>query len=230
MLLNSITGAFAYFKNPWVGIFCLCLVLAYFTFLMTIRLATATAEDQDAAGPGCLTQFLGLFIQAFIIAAFILLLLPILLRVDSGVSLQAVEPLGFVAIRSGLLAMIFVTVVTFFPWIGTFLAASPGMESFLIATLAFRFLSPLYLEALIGPGTQLQALYPSWGVSLIYLILALVFTRMLLIFFTLVSRRTGSKDWVLQRIGPSVDILGGILPFFMYAHYTAQNVQAVLSG
>lgn len=230
MLWNSIVGALSYFKNPWIGIFCSSLVLVYFFYLLIIRLVTNSAGNSDAAGPGCLTQFLGLFIQAFVIAVFVLLLLPLLLGTDHHISLHAVEPLGFVAVRSGLLAMILVTLVTFFPYVGNLLGASPGLESFLIATLTFRFLSPLYLEALLGQGFKLKTLYPPWPIALIYLVLAFLLTRLLLLFFALLASRTGASDWFLKRIGPSLDILGGILPFFMYAQYTAQNVHRALSG
>ena len=172
MFLSSIFGVWTYFKNPWIWVFTLGLCSLYFAFLMLIRMVTRGADGSDPAGPGCLAQFLGVFLQAIIIAGFILLLLPILLGVSPELNPTTMEPLGFVAVRAGLLALIIVTVATFFPLIGPFLASSPGIEGFWIATLTFRLMSPLYVEALIGKGAVPKGTYPAAWETLGYFFIA----------------------------------------------------------
>lgn len=213
---ESLTGFIHYFQIPviWFGLAGLLAGLSLFWFLMQKIFPFATSPER--AGPGCLTQILDLLFQTLLVALFVLLLLPVLLGQGREISWQAVEPLGFVAIRSSLLAMILVTLISFIPWLGKWLAGSPGLEAFLLAVLTFRWLSPLYLEALVGQKVALSTLYPGVWDSLAYLLAALLLTRL-----SMVATFPLRKHPLL---GVMVDILAGILPFLMYAHGVAQRV------
>lgn len=231
MFLSSILGVWSYFRNPWIWVFTIALCTLYFLFLIAIRLATRAGGESDPVGPGCLAQFLGVFVQATIISGFILLLLPILLGISHEMNPSTVEPLGFVAVRAGLLALIIVTVATFFPLIGPFLASSPGIEGFWIAILSFRFMSPLYVEAALGQKPVPTGTYPATWETLGYFFMALILTRFLFFLFHQWARKFPEKRiFLVSFLGPSVDILGGILPFFMYAWYVGSNLQMALRG
>ena len=185
------------------------------------------APDAESAGPGCLIQILGIFLQAIGIAVVLLLLLPILLGTASTLSWQAVEPLGFIAVRSGIFAMILVTIVSLFPYIGPLLASSPGVEAFLLCWLTFRFLSPLYLH--VGTEKETAGLFPPWWIVVTLILFSFLLSRLM----TLAVVGTGNKlkgkgilgeksyRWWVEVIGPSLDILGGILPFLYYARWVA---------
>jgi hypothetical protein len=191
-----------------------------------IQRLSPLAAEPERAGPGCLTQILDILIQTLLLAVFILICLPIFLERSSVLSWQEVEPLGFVAIRSSLLAMIGVTLLSFIPFIGRTLAGSPGLEVFLLATLTFRLMSPLYLEAWLGSEHNLVNFYPGLWDSLGYLLLALLLTRLIMVagFSLLKKYSTPWKNW----LGPLLDILAGLVVFLMYAQGTALRLQAAL--
>jgi ABC-type transport system involved in multi-copper enzyme maturation permease subunit len=218
-----------YFQNPYLWGSLAVAPLFYFFYLWIIRKSTQADIEGQGAGPGCLVQILGLFLQAVMISSLILLLLPILLGVARQVSWQAVEPLGFVAIRSGLLAMILVTVLSFFPGVGKILGSSPGLETLLMSCLTFRFLAPLYLETLLGKGAPLKNYFPPWWIVLILCVFSWLISRLLmLLIFTVVKHREPSKSvpW-RATVGPSLDILSGILPFLYYAAWVAYSLKGV---
>jgi hypothetical protein len=221
MVWNVLLSLETYFRNPWIWGFIITLPVLYFIYSLIIRWTSQPAAETRGAGPGCLLQILGLFLQAIGIASILLLLLPVLLGILEDVSWPAVEPLGFVAVRSGLFAMILVTVVSFFPWIGNFIASSPGLETFLLSFLTFRFLSPLYLEALIGKGIETKVFFPPWWIVLILCILTWLLGRLIMILVLKLG-----KKWT-SAVGPSLDILGGILPFLYYARWVAYTVKGV---
>lgn len=223
---QSLTGFARYFNQiPLVlGILSLLLLLGLFAYL--IRRLSPLGAEPERAGPGCLTQILDILIQTLLLALFILIFLPIFLERSSQLSWQEVEPLGFVAIRSSLLAMIAVTLLSFIPFVGRVLAGSPGLEAFLLATLTFRLMSPLYLEAWVGADANLANFYPGLWDSLAYLLLALILTRLIMVAgFALFKNASGPwKNWA----GPLLDILAGLVVFLMYAQGTALRLQTAL--
>lgn len=220
-----LSGSLSYFTNPWIFLCLGGLLVFYFLYGLGIRKITdmslpQTPSEAPPGGPGCLTQFLGVFTQSFVVALFLLLLLPIFMGVSTQISWQAVEPLGFVAIRAGLLAMIWVTLLTFMPWIGARLAASPGLEFFTLATLAYRYMIPLYLEAYLGREIKIGEVYPS------YLQLVLYFITTFLL--------TGLLRWVMGKLSRSqillwsMDLLVGITVFFFIVYEVAERARSLL--
>jgi len=231
MFWKTLPKAFALFSNPWIALACLSLVLINFIFFIILRRGTQSKESNEGGGPGCLFQIVGLLFQGVTLALFVLLLLPILLGSSTRLSWQEVEPMGFIAARSGILAVLILSVLSFIPYLGRFLAGTPGLEAFLMATLTFRFLSPSYLEAMTGIKSKLTNLFPDFWASLGYLTLALLLSRLIMLATFTISRGWGrsnfkpnsGQDFLTGTIGPSLDILGGIVAFFMYAQYVQLN-------
>lgn len=223
---NILSEAFSYFVNPWVLLLVILLLALYFGYelgilkVTDITLASAKA-DEPSAGPGCLIQFLGIFTQAFVVALFLLLLLPILMGVSSSIDWQQVEPLGFVAIRAGLLAMLSVTALSFIPWIGGQLAASPGLEFFTLATLTYRFMIPLYLEAYLKHSVVIGNIYPSYLKLACYFILTLVLTGIL-------RWGMGKLKWN-RGCYSIVEVLGALVVFFLIAAEVAIRSKILLN-
>ncbi len=204
--------------------------MGFALFWYLIKKFSTFAADPERAGPGCLIQILGLLFQTILIALFVFLLLPIFLGQSQSISWQAVEPLGFVAIRASLLALIIVTLISFLPFLGRWMAGSPGLETFLLATLTFRFLSPLYINALVGDSIPMKSFFPGVWDSLGYLLMALVLTRLTMVVVFYLKKPIGPyKSNQPGLWGPLIDILAGILPFLMYAQGVALRVQAALS-
>lgn len=236
MLGNSILNGFHLAIHPEVFLLSLLLIGLNMGFLISIRYATRPTENQDTVGPGCLVQVISLLFQGILIAIFVLLLLPILLGVGNHISWKSVEPMGFIAARSGILAMAILSFLCFFPFLGKFISSSPGIETFLLGALTFRFLSPKYIEAFLGEKSANASLYPNVWQSLIFLVLAFLFTRVLILIIVNISnilKKQGARwertvDFVLNILGPSLDILGGLLPFFMYACWVKLSILNML--
>lgn len=218
MFWKSILQGFNIFVQPAVGGGCLVMALAYLGYRWVIARFTNLPEGKDAMGPGCLIQVLGLLIQGLMIAFFVLLLLPVFLGTQTQLSWSSVEPMGFVAVRSGLLATFIVTLASFFPLIGPLIGNSPGLESFLISCLTFRLLSPLYLEALLGPQTFAH-LFPGVLPIAGYLLLTLILTRLLFgLTVGYLWRKKAQCRWRLT-LGAGLDFIAGLLPFLMYTQW-----------
>jgi hypothetical protein len=224
MAWQVFTSLGKYLSNPLPLVLLVALPLLYFVYSWIIRWSSPMTAETQGAGPGCLIQILGVFLQAIGISVVLLLLLPVLLGVSSEISWQAVEPMGFIAIRAGLFAMILVTIVSFFPYIGNLLGSSPGVEAFLLCWLTFRFLAPLYLHAAMG--TETSNLFPPWWIVAILIILSFLFSHLLTTLVLWLGNRLKARGWV-DAVGPSLDILGGILPFLYYARWVALAFKGV---
>lgn len=227
-----IEGLGAYSRNPWLWFCFLGFIVFYFFYLILIRLGTRSAHAQGA-GPGCLVQILGLFIQSSGISLVILLTLPILLEVSSQLSWTAVRPMGFVAVRAGLIAMILVSLISFFPFLGPLLGSSPGLEAFVLALLTFRLLTPLYLHALLGPEVVMERFFPPWWFVLILCLAAWLLCRLLMVVVLSLGKKMAARGWLNDRgyswwkvvVGPGLDLAGGILPFLVYARWVALAIK-----
>ncbi len=230
MFLKSISSGIQLFALPQVWWLLIPFIGLYLVFAWVIRLATHSKESQDAAAPGCLVPIVGILFQGLWMALFVLLLLPILLGIESEVSWNSVAPLVFVAIRAGILGTLILTLLTFLPKIGPLFASSPGLESFLLGSMTFRIASPAYLEAILGKGILHKNFYPGFLPTLGYFFFTILLTRI----FMFLSHRVAAgiknpegKNFpriILHYIGPSFDLLGGILPFFMYTQYVRWNL------
>lgn len=223
MAWKVLLGLKSYFGNPWIWGFIVVLPVLYFVYSWIIRMTTPPASESQGAGPGCLVQILGLFLQSIGIASVLLLLLPVLLGVSENISWSAMEPLGFVAVRSGLFAMILVTVASFLPGIGKILGSSPGLEAFLLSWLTFRFLSPLYLETSVGKGIDVKLFFPPWWIVLVLAVSAWLLARVLMFLVLGLAGKFKNQGFWVSAVGPSLDILGGILPFLYYARWVAYS-------
>jgi hypothetical protein len=228
LFLKSIMGGLQLWRHPEIWALTGAFLLLYLGYLWGIRWATEKGVHKDGAGPGCLVQVIGFLFEGMLMAAFLLLLLPTLVGPGPGLSWTQVEPMGFIAARAGILAAIAVSILTFFPVIGPFLAASPGMGIFLLGTVTYRLLTPKYLEALLGGNINLKNLYPGVWETLGYLLLALLLTRLAMLavmglgkLLRRHSKQGPDKSGVLLGFfGPALDALGGVLALLMYSQYT----------
>jgi hypothetical protein len=94
------------------------------------------------------------------------------------------------------------------------------LEFYFLSWLTFRFLSPLYLEAIVGTGNPVPALFPPWWIVLLLAVLVFLLSRFLQGLVLKVERWNSA-------VGPSLDILAGILPFLYYARWVAQSLKGI---
>jgi hypothetical protein len=223
MFWQSIIQGFIVLKTPGVMTLLLFAVLFYMAYLFLIRLATDQKESADAAGPGCLTQVLAIFFQGFLMGILILLLTPVLLGISHEISWPGIEPFVLIALRAGLIASLLLVALSFLPYVGRFLAASPALEVFLSGVLIFRLISPPYIAKTLPISLGKTSNYPRVWQILIYLVLTILFSKSLSLLVTMLQIKIKSMpracNFLRSILGPSLDILAGFFTLFMYVTY-----------
>ncbi len=222
MFWRSIPSGFELLANPRVWLLIILLILIHLGYWVGLRLATQPKESQSAAAPGCLTLTIGILLQGFLMGVFVLFLLPILLGFSDRLVWTEVESFTLLAARAGIFAVLLLSAVSFIPYFGRFLAASPGLEAFLAGTLIFRLTSPLFVEKTALGRLGKTPAYPTLWESLGYLALAVLFTQAFMILSHLAAQgvRNSKFSEITEKVlGPSLDILGGIFALLMYASF-----------
>ncbi len=226
MFWQSIPKAFVLFSHPTVAMTLGSYLLLSVGFSYLIGVFTQNPQSQTGAGPGCLVQVLGLLLQALLIAPVILFLLPLLLGALPQSHWSLVEPLSFVALRAGILAVCVVMFLSWSPWIGPFLSKNPGLETFLLATLTFRWLAPSWSFS-SDPLAASPLKFPNLWESLAYFVFAFLLGKIFLLVLwglergyriTLLRQTTNPNLWI-KRWADFLEMLAGMLAFLMYASY-----------
>jgi len=223
MFLQSIPLGFKQFFS-WQ---CLLLTLAFLglhlLFAWVLRLTTGAKESEGAAAPGCLIQILSVLFEGFWVGLYALVLMPLLLGLSSELSWTAIESFILLASRAGVLLSLAVGILSLIPWIGRWISGSPGIEIFLIASGVLRLTAPLFVEK--SPLGQLggKATFPGLLQSLGYLLLAFVLSKLLMLLVDLLRNplksRPKADEFLLKTGGPSLDLLGGLIAWMMFASF-----------
>ena len=119
-----------------------------------------------------------------------------------------------------------ISLLSFLPYIGRFLAGSPGMEILVGGGLLFRLLSHPYLEGRLGRKIEAASVYPRLGECLCYLLLAFLAGRLLMLATLPFRSPPGQRPNRFVLIwGPTLDALVGLVVLFMYARFVAISVR-----
>ncbi len=222
MFLDSLSHGLKILVHPSVALASLLWMAAQVLYLRLIRWSTGQKEMGDAFSAGCLTQIVGVLFQALALGLLLLWILPVLLGLEPRASWTAVEGFAMLATRAGLVAALAIALLSFLPWLGHFLAGSPGLEVLIGGGILFRLLSHPYLEARLGRKIPAESLYPGLWESLGYLALAFVAGRLLMLATLKLRPAAGQPPNAFTRLwGPSLDTLVGIVVLYMYAQSVA---------
>ncbi len=226
MFWQSLWHGLKILGNGDVLIAVLLFLVAEAIFHGTLRWTSSQKENEDALSAGCLAQIFGVLFQALALGILLAWLTPVLLNLESRAAWANVEPFLMVAIRAGVIAGLAISLLSFLPVVGRFLAGSPGMEVLIGGGLLFRLLSHPYLEGRLGHKIEAAAIYPGLAECLGYLALAFVAGRLLML-ATIPLRppldRPPNRFVLIW--GPTLDALVGLVVLFMYAQYVAISVQ-----
>lgn len=222
MFLASLSHGLKILVHPSVAFATLLFLAAQVVYFALIRWSTGQKEMTDAFSAGCLTQIVGVLIQALILSLLLLWTLPVMLGLDANASWSAVEPFAMLAVRAGLVAALTIALLSFLPGLGTFLGGSPGLELLLGGGVLFRLLSHPYLEARLAKKIPAETLYPGFLECLAYLALAFLVGRLLMLATLRLRQAPGQAPNAFTRVwGPSLDSLVGIVFLYMYAQSVA---------
>lgn len=226
MFLQSLWHGLKAFGNVDVLIAALLFLAAEAAFHGALRWTSAQKENEDALAAGCLSQVFGVLFQALVLGCLLVWLTPVLLELEVRASWASVQPFVMVAIRAGLVAALAISVLSFLPFVGRFLAGSPGMEILIGGGLLFRLLSHPYLEGRLVRKIPAASVYPGIWECLGYLALAFLAGRLLMLATLPLRPKPGEKPNRFVLIwGPALDALVGLVVLFMYARFVALAVQ-----
>lgn len=222
MFLPSLSEGLKIFVHGPILIPTLIFLAAQVLFLSLIRWSTGQKEMEGAFSSGCLTQIVGVLFQALSLGLLLLWLLPVLLGVEAYPSWAAVEGFAMLAIRAGIVAALILSLLSFLPWVGTFMGGSPGLELLIGGAVLFRLLAHPYLEARLGHKIPGSAIFPGLWESLGYLLMAFLVGRLAMLATLQLRSKPGEPHNAFVRIwGPSLDCMIGIVVLYMYAQFVA---------
>ena len=201
--------------------------------LFMILIGGAMGEEDEFGGArqtaGCLAYaILGPVVQGVLLALALGWLFPLMIGGESAVSLGLlVENFGQV-IRVGLVAMMIGFVIGFIPILGAIVSDVPGLLTFVMGVVVFRLYAlPAVNEVLTEAGVT-GSVYPGFWASIGFFLIAAILVLALMgasiLGLGALSSRYDTGKWA-GLTGSMVGIVGGWIPVFMYAAYTALSVR-----
>ncbi len=222
MFLKSILESTTLLTNPHILFLIFLWLFLQSIYLLFIRLATNAKESQDAAAPGCLTLILGVLWNGVGLGGILLFALPIIFKMTTGFSWQWVEPYCLIALRSGLLGVLVMTALSLIPYLGKFIATSPGLETLGAGIVTVRLLSPSLLDK-ISPFIPHHP-YPSILIVLGLFVLFLFFSKLTQLILHLISSKlkngnsSATQQRLVQDLGQVIDQFCGIFFVLSYGY------------
>lgn len=236
IFLNSIFSVFKLLTEPLVLFIFLSVSLlnALFTFAINRALKTQTNAQDTLASLGCLGQIISVFFQGSLVAFLVLFVLPYLFSKPYLLNINYIENFGVIVLKSGILAVLLVSLLSFIPKLGHFFSSSPALEVFFTASVIYLFVLPDFTRHYI-PENSSESFFSSSQVWLmfLYLILLFIVSKLLLLTVLLFNRGESSlssektettqvqsqSTFFNQVLGPSLDWSLGLLFFLLYSFH-----------
>jgi hypothetical protein len=209
----------------WLGIF--LLVAAQFGFLVITAIVFGRGESGGRMAAGCLFRAVGgpLF-QGFIMSIFVGFYVPMMLGSNEVTASADVLSYLWPLTIAAFFAVVALVILSIVPILGSLITESPGIQNFLLGTVIFRFVvGAAMAEASKEQHPISSNVYPGLLATIGYLVIAGILVRLILYLGVLISaaakKRTGSEltESILMALAPSLGVLGGLLPLFMYAQH-----------
>lgn len=122
----------------WVAI--LIYVVVFCAFQIGCGMLVGEKQEGDRAMVGFLTHMIGgPLLQGILMGLFVLFLMPIMFGNNYITPWSVAVPLMWPAVKIGVVAIIGVFILCFIPVIGTFVANSHAIQSFLIGSILVKF-------------------------------------------------------------------------------------------
>jgi len=219
----------------WVAVVLYMAISFVFLFLI-VRRTKKAGEDESGSriAKGFLFYMIGgIVLEGILMGLMIVFLLPILLGGSSAAPISEIIILLWPIIKIGIIASLVVTVLSIIPFIGEFIASSPGIQTFLEGVIIFRLLSGYAIEQMLTEANVQGSVYPGFWPSLGFLIIAGILIFVIMIGFASLSvllEGTLVGELMPTVIGPVLGILGGIIPLFMYISYVQLSIMQLIGG
>jgi hypothetical protein len=205
-----------------------------FAFLMVVAKMIGEEELGWRIGAVWLFHMIGgTILHGILMGLTIAFLLPILLGGASAAPISAIGALLWPLIKIGVIAIIAVTILSFIPVIGAFIAHSPGIQAFLEGLIIFRFLSGYAIEQILAEAGIQGSVYPGFWACIGFLIIAGVLVRLIMLgaaFVCLLFEDTLAGEVIPVFGGLVLGVLGGMIPLFMYSSYVQLSLVQLIGG
>ena len=175
----------------------------------------------------------GTVLHGILMSVIIAFLLPILLGGTSATPITGIIALLWPIIKTGIIAIIIITILTFIPLIGRFVANSPDIQVFLVGVISFRLLAGYPIKQILSKANIHGNVYPGFWASIGFLIIAIILTRLIMLAFVLVYARfegTAIGDLMEMVLGYVFGVLAGVIPVLMYSSYVRLSIQKLIGG
>lgn len=203
-----------------------------FLFLYIISKISGEDEYGGRAASGCLFYIIGgTAFHGMLMSIMISILLPILLGHNSTLPLGIILSSLWPIIKVGLIAIVAVTIISFIPLIGSFIANSPGIQGFIEGVIIFRLLSVSLIYKIMTQAELTGRIYPTFWQLIGFLIIAGILVKVIMFivaFATVPFEDSEFGELIPILIGPVLGVLGGLIPLFMYSSFVRLSIQNLL--
>ena len=235
MFWKSIIEGLAILSHWQIWVATILYMAVNFAFLMIAATVAGKDESGGRMATGCLFHMIGgTVLHGILMGLMVAFLLPILLGGPSAAPISAIIALLWPIIKIGVIAIVAISILSFIPLIGGFVANSPGIQAFLAGVIIFRLLSGYVIDQILTEANVQGSVYPGFWASLGFLVIAGVLVRLVMFCLALVSvllENTPVGELIPIVIGPVFGVLGilvGIIPLFMYSSYVRLSIMQLM--
>lgn len=239
MFWNSILGGIygLSYSQFWMAAALYAIVM--FAFLLITSIASESKYSSICVTSHILFLVGGTILQGIMMSLLVAYLTPFLFLGSSESSINWIFLNIESIIKIGVISIVIVIVLGIVPIIGSIIASSPGIQTFLHGVIIFRLLSEVTVNQLLSEAGVQADIYPGFWDSIGFLIIAGIFTRVAFmlgflsfsfIFSKLMpSKSSKSVEPVIGFILTPIVMLSGLLPVLMYISYVRLSLIQMLS-
>jgi len=231
MFWKSIIGGFAVLSHWQVWVAVILYIAVNIGFLMIVAKVSGEDESSRRIATGCFFYYIGgAVLHGILMSLMVAFLLPILLGSPSAAPISVIIVSLWPIIKSGLIAIVAVTILIIIPIVGSFIARSPGIQVFLEGIIIFRLLSGYAIEQILIEANVQGNVYPGFWAFIGFLVIAgvlyIVMLNLALLFIPVED--TSIRRLILIVFGPMFGIFGGIITMFMYISYVLLSIMQLI--
>jgi hypothetical protein len=215
-------------------------VVLYVSVSIVFLIAVAAVMGRDESGGrmavGCLFQMIGgTVLHGILMGILVAFLLPIILGGSSATPFSVIVGWLLPVAKIGVIAIVVVTIAGLVPFVGGFIAASPGIQAFLEGVIIFTALSASAIEQIMSDAKVQGNVYPGFWECIGFLVIAGILVRLIMLASSLILGLTVDPEksvggLMIATVTPALGVLGGIIPLFMYGSYIRLSVGQLVRG
>lgn len=232
MFEKSIIAGLSILGNWQIWIVAGSYLMINFIFLIFVAKIARNDETDGEMGRGCLLHIIGgTVLEGMLMGIMIALIIPILLGGTSTTPFFLIVRSLWTITKISAVAVAVVTILGFVPLFGKLLRDSAGIEAFLEGAIIFRLLAMQNIDKILTEANVEGSVTPGFWSSVGFFMIAVVLVRLIMFLLSLLTkslRNTVAGELMPIVIIPVFGVIGGIIPFLMYASYFHLSLMQLL--